>query len=549
MVVVAVIGRAAGAPAHGRGHVRPGIGGTMDSCRLNILYVMSDDHTSQAIGAYNSRLAPLNPTPTIDRLFREGMVFERAYCVNAICTPSRANIVTGQHCQRNGVLDLYDQLPVDRQHLPRELGKAGYATAMIGKWHLKQSPESFDHYCALPGQGTYFDPDFYTNDGGRPTDYRFDSTLTRRVNIISEEGHSTDVITDKALEWLEHKRPKDKPFFCMLHYKAPHDMFEHHPRYDDYLAGVDIPEPANLYDQPAPGFGSIATRGENDELIGVIGSSISKRNSTRNMGKSMNIDPDLPGREYTHQAYQRYLKKYLRCVKGIDDNLKRVFDYLDANGLMDSTVIFYAGDQGMFLGEHDFMDKRWIYEEAMRMPLLVRHPGAPLAGARNDWLIDNTDFAPTMLELAGLATPGYMQGRSFAPALRGEARPRDWRTAVYYRYWMHMAHGHNNPAHFGLRTNRYKLIFFYGRDFTDVHDGKRRTDHGGNRYHPDTPAAWELYDLETDPAEMVNQYGNSEYASVVAELKAMLLEMRENLDETDANYPRIQEIIDEHWND
>jgi len=515
----------------------------------NILYIMSDDHTSQAIGAYNSILAPLNPTPTIDRLFREGILFENAFCVNAICTPSRANIMTGQQCQRNGVLDLYDELPVDRQHLSREMGEAGYTTAVFGKWHLKASPDSFDHYCVLPGQGKYFEPDFYTNDGGTPTEYRFDSTRTRTVNLLTKEGHSTDCITDIALEWFEEKRPKDKPFFCMLHYKAPHDMFDHHPRYDDYLADVEIPEPDNMYDQPATGFGSIATRGENDSLIHEIGSSISKRHHKRNMGKHMDIDPDLPDHEYTHQAYQQYLKKYLRCVKGIDDNLKRVFAYLEENDLMDNTVIFYAGDQGMFLGEHDFIDKRWMYDEAMRMPLLARFPQGKQAGMRNTWLIDNTDFAPTMLELAGVERPDYMQGRSFAGALRGEAQPDDWRTAVYYRYWMHMAHGHANPGHFGIRTDRHKLIFFYGCDFTDVHDGEKVPDKDGNRYYPNTPVAWELYDLENDPEEMVNQYANPEYAGVTAELKSRLLKLREELNETDEKYPHIQKIIDEHWDD
>lgn len=515
----------------------------------NILFIMSDDHTTQAIGAYGSRLAELNPTPTIDRVFHEGTIFERTYCVNAICTPSRANIMTGQHCQRNGVLDLYDALPVERQHLSREMRAAGYATAMIGKWHLKESPDSFDYYCVLPGQGKYFDPDFYTSDGGIPTDYRFDSTLTRTVNLLTKTGHSTDVITDKALAWLASQRAREQPFFCMLHYKAPHDMFEHHPRYDNYLEDVEIPEPANMYDQPATGFGSIATRGENDVLIHEIGSSISKRHHGRNMGMHMGVDPELPDREYTHQAYQRYLKKYLRCVKGIDDNLKRVFDYLEASDLMDNTVIFYVGDQGMFLGEHDFIDKRWMYEESMRMPLLVRWPQGGQTGARNDWLIDNTDFAPTMLELAGVETPHYMQGRSFAGALRGESQPDDWRTGIYYRYWMHMAHGHANPGHFGIRTERYKLIFFYGCDYKSSDTADTNAAEEGNRYHPNTPVAWELYDLQEDPDEMVNQYRNPGYATVVSDLKQQLRRLREDLDETDAGYPRIQAIVEAHWDD
>jgi len=515
----------------------------------NVLYIMSDDHTAQAIGAYGSRLARLDPTPTIDRLAREGMIFSNVFCVNSICTPSRANIMTGQQCQRNGALDLYGVLPPERQHLSIEMKKAGYATAMIGKWHLKADPSTFDYYCVLPGQGEYFDPEFYTNDGGTPGTVREDSTLTKQANILKFQGHSTDIVADIALKWFREKRPADKPFFCMLHFKAPHDMFDHHPRYNDYLADVDIPEPDNMYDQPAAGFGSVATRGKDDELIHVIGSSVSKRMHSRNMGKHMHVDPSLPDHEYTHEAYQRYLKKYLRCVKGIDDNLKRVFAYLEEAGLMDDTVIFYAGDQGLFLGEHDFIDKRWMYEEAMRMPLLCRYPKLAGAGSRCDWLINNTDFAPTMLELIGVSTPEYMQGRSFAAALAGKDKPADWRKATYYRYWMHMAHGHNNPGHFGLRTDRYKLIFFYGCDFTDIHGGKKVKGLDGNRYFRDTPVAWEFYDLAEDPQAMHNRYGEPKYAGVIADLKRQLKQLRQDLDETDENYPKIQKIIDEHWDD
>jgi len=517
--------------------------------RPNVLYIMSDDHTAQAIGAYGGRLARLNPTPTIDRLASEGMLFANVFCANSICTPSRANIMTGQQCQRNGVLDLYGELPPERQYLSMEMRKAGYATAMIGKWHLRADPATFDYWCIMPGQGEYFDPVLYTNDGGEPGKVRLDSTLIKEANVRRFKGHSTDVITDLALAWLKEKRPADKPFFCMLHFKAPHDMFEHHPRYNDYLGDTEIPEPDNMYDQPAGDFGSVATRGANDELIHVIGSSVSKRMTSRNMGKHMKVDPGLSDREYTHQAYQRYLKKYLRCVKGIDDNLKRVFGYLEQAGLMDDTVIFYAGDQGLFLGEHDFIDKRWMYEEAMRMPLLARYPKLIKPGRRNDWLINNTDFAPTILDLAGVRTPDYMQGRSFMPALAGQPKPRDWRTATYYRYWMHMAHGHNNPAHFGLRTDRYKLIFFYGCDFTDIHAGKPVKGQGGNRYHVNTPVAWEFYDLAEDPGEMHNRYGLARYKDTIADLKRQLKKLREDLDETDEKYPRIARIIQEHWGD
>lgn len=514
----------------------------------NILFIMSDDHTAQAIGAYNSRLSSLNPTPTIDRLFREGTIFENVFCVNSICTPSRANILTGQQSQSNGVLDLYDALPVERQYLPLEMSKAGYNTAVIGKWHLTESPDNFDYYSVLPGQGKYFDPLFYTNDGGTPMFTKFSSVHSREVNVVKTIGHSTDVITDNALDWFENKRSKDKPFFCMLQYKAPHDMWEYDARYEDYLKDTYIPEPENMYNQPSPDFGSVATRGENDKLIHEIGSSISKRNVVRNMGEMINIDKNLSDKEYTHQAYQEYLKKYLRCIKGIDDNLKRVFEYLEENDLMENTIIFYTGDQGLFLGEHDFWDKRWMYEEAMRMPLLIRFPEGGQADNRNDWLINNTDFAPTILDLAGVKTPTYMHGRSFASALYGEPKPNDWRTSTYYRYWMHMAHKLGNPAHFGLRTDRYKLIFFYGCDYTDVHGGEKIIDKGGNRYYENTPVSWEFYDLKNDPQEMHNEYDNPKYAKIITDLKEQLIELREDLSETDENYPYIQEIIKENWN-
>ena len=223
--------------------------------RPNILFIMSDDHTTQGFGCYGSRLAPLNPTPTLDQLAAEGMRFDRVYCNNSICTPSRASIITGQYPQSNGVTDLDGSIPPAKQYLPMEMKKAGYLTAMIGKWHLKDEPAAFDHYCVLPGQGDYFNPAFRVR-GDQPWP----------KNTIQKEGHSSDVITDITLEWLE-QRDKTKPFFLMHHYKAPHDMFEFAPRYADYLADVEIPEPDNLYDQPAPGFGSVATRGENDSLI------------------------------------------------------------------------------------------------------------------------------------------------------------------------------------------------------------------------------------------------------------------------------------------
>jgi arylsulfatase A-like enzyme len=484
------------------------------AARPNILFIMADDHTTQAIGVYGGRLASLDPTPNIDALAKRGMRLDRVYCNNSICVPSRASILTGQYSQRNGITVLAGSIPPERQYLAIEMKQAGYQTAMVGKWHLKAAPAAFDYYCVLPGQGKYFNPQFRVR-GDQPGE----------TELITKRGqHSSDAITDISLDWLQNGRDKSKPFFLMHHFKAPHDMFENAKRYDSYLADVDIPEPANLHNQPGPTFGSVATR--------EFGAGVTKAHASWGLGRKLGIDGKLPEPEYGRAVYQAYLKRYLRCVKGVDDNVGRLIDYLRTSGELDNTVIFYTGDQGFLLGEHDFMDKRWMYEESMRMPLIVHYPPLVKPGACNDWLINNTDFAPTMLELAGGGTPDYMQGRSFAGALRGEAKPADWRTSTYYRYWMHMAHSLRVPAHFGIRGERYKLIFFYGAAT------------GGQGA---TPAAWEFYDLEDDPHEMHNQYASPAHAETIARMKAELKRTREELEETDAAYPALQKIIDAHW--
>jgi len=484
--------------------------------RPNILFIMSDDHTAQAIGAYGGHLASLNPTPTIDRLAAHGMRFDRVFCHNSICTPSRANILTGQYSQSNGVLILGQPLPPERQHLPIELKKAGYQTAMIGKWHLRAEPAAFDYYCVLPGQGEYYDPTFRVR-GDRPWP----------ENTIQMTGtHSSDAITDFTLDWLQNKRDPDKPFFLKHHYKAPHDMFEPARRYDDYLADVTIPSPPN---RDTPIGNSVATRG--------MGAGLGKDSPWR-LGERLGIDPSLEGDAYRDATYQTFVKRYLRCVKGVDDNLERLLSYLEENDLIENTIIIYTGDQGYWLGERDLMDKRWMYEESMRMPFIVHWPKGVQPQQTNDWLINNTDFAPTILELAGVEIPDYMQGRSFAAALRGEPRPDDWREVTYYRYWMHMAHNLRVPAHFGIRSDRYKLIFFYGVDIQSHRPLKAPT-----------PAAWEFYDVVEDPNETTNLYDHPEYQEIISEMKNQLKATRIELNETDETFPNIQKVIDAHWDD
>jgi len=484
----------------------------------NILFIMSDDHTSQAVGAYGSRLAKLNPTPVIDTLAKEGMLFENAFCTNSICTPSRASIITGQYSIANGVLDLGGSIAPENQYLAIEMRKAGYCTAMVGKWHLKKEP-NFDYYSVLPGQGKYHDPVFREKADGKPFGR----------NVVKMTGHSSDRITDITLNWFKNIRDKSKPFFLMHHYKAPHDMFDNARRYDSYLEDVDIPEPENLWKQPR--FGSIATRGHNDELLPYIGTSIGRRNLRRNYTKSYARDKSLSDAAAKRLAYNVYLKKYLRCVKGVDDNLKRLFEYLRKEGLMDNTVIIYTGDQGFMLGEHDYMDKRWMYDESHRMPFLVRYPKTIKPGSRTDAIVENVDYGPTMLDFAGIKTPDCMQGASFKSICETGREPASWKKAAYYRYFMHMAH-HDNPSHFGIRTKTHKLIFYYGCSPS-----------GANQ----TPPGWELYDLVKDPKEVVNVYDDPKYAKIVAELKTQLAALRKKYGDTDEKFPAMKKVIDEFW--
>ena len=486
----------------------------------NIVYIMSDDHAANAIGAYGGRLAKLNPTPTIDRLAKEGIVFENCFVTNSICTPSRACVLTGQYNHTNKIYDLNGRLEASQHFLPIELKKAGYQTAMIGKWHLVAEPASFDYYAVLPGQGKYFDPEFLVR-GNKPWPQ----------NALQRAGHHvTDATLDLVLDWMTKQRDPAKPFFLMYHNKAPHGMFEYAPRYEDYLKDVDIPEPTSLWTQPR--FGSIATRGFQDELLPYIGTSVGSRTPRRNFVQDMNI-PDLPTSDQRKRAaYNEYLKRYLRCVKGVDDSLAVFLEYLRSAGLMENTIIVYTSDQGMMLGEHDYVDKRWMYDESQRMPFIIRYPNGIKPGSRTDAVVENVDFAPTLLDFAGIPTPSVMQGRSFKSICETGTEPSDWKKAAYYRYWMHM-NAMDNPGHVGLRTKSYKLIFFYGV--------------GRDDKMPRTPPGWELYDLKKDPQELVNVYDDPAYASVVVELKQQLAERRRQIGDDGSNYPHIEAVVREFW--
>lgn len=496
----------------------------------NILFIMSDDHTSQAIGAYATLLKSIDPTPTIDRLAKEGICFDNAFCTNGICTPSRACIITGQYNHNNGVFDLGGRIEKNAQTLPILMREAGYQTAMIGKWHLKAEP-NFDYYKVLPGQGSYFD-----------TSFRIQGAKPWPKNTIQYPGsHSSDVITDATLDWLKDHRDPKRPFFICHQYKAPHDFFESHPRYDAYLADQQIPEPESLWHKSET-WGSLATRGFNDELVPHIGTSIGRRNPRRSYAVDLPkhfpeefkwdyTDPNLSDAAIKRLSYQAYLKKYLRCVKGVDDNLERLFSYLIKENLFDNTVIIYTGDQGFWLGEKDYQDKRWAYDPSQRMPLIIRYPKKISAGTRSDALIENVDFPALMLDYAGAKLPAAMQGRSFRAICEGEAEPENWKKAVYYRYWMHMAH-HDNPGEMAIRTKTHKLIYFYGCDY----EGKNQT-----------PPAWELYDLSTDPNELTNLYGNPEYSKIQNDLKSKLEQIRADIGDDGSHYPNCERVVQEFW--
>ena len=476
--------------------------------RPNILFIMSDDHTSQAISAYGGMLAPYLPTPNIDRIANEGVRMDNCFVTNSISTPSRACILTGQYSHRNGVYTLDNSLNINHPTVAKELQKAGYQTAVIGKWHLETEPQGFDYYNVLPGQGRYKNPELIEKGSWG--------------QVTVHQGHSTDVITDETLKYLK-SLDDDKPFFVMCHYKAPHRPWEPADRFKDLLKEVTIPEPDNMLDHHE-GKGEYANN-----------LTMSLEHMDWNDLKG-NMPPDNLGcNDKRHFIYQIYIKDYLRCIAGIDENVGRLLDYLDKNGLTENTIVVYTGDQGFFLGEHGWFDKRLMYEESLRMPLLIRYPKEIAPESINTDFVMNIDFAPLFLDYAGEPIPDYMQGESFRKNLTGDT-PGDWRTSMYYRYWMHADWHHNVPGNYGVRTDRYKLIFYYAQPLGM----------SGARDNPLRPE-WELYDLQEDPAEMNNRYNDPAYGEIIASLKNELLRLKEKYDDKDDKYPVMQEIYENYW--
>jgi arylsulfatase A-like enzyme len=463
--------------------------------RPNIIFIMSDDHAAHAIGAYGSRV---NQTPHLDRLARDGALLTRVFATNSICTPSRAAILTGQYSHLNGVT-MFNRFDSSRTTVATLLQASGYYTGMIGKWHLGSDPAGFDRWEILPGQGAYVDPVLYTASG--------EKTYTGR--------YVTDVITDLGLDFIE-KRPRDKPFFLMLHHKAPHRPWQPDAKQAALFKDRWIPEPETLWDsydtrtdalhENQQRVAADLTRRDlkltpppdlaGADLTAWLGAKPAEVTATVE-GKSVT----LSGEALTRWKYQRYMRDYLATVQSVDDSVGRVLELLDRRGLAKNTIVVYTSDQGFFLGDHGLFDKRFMYEESLRMPFLVRWPAAIKPRSRIDAMALNIDFAPTFLDAAGVRVPADMQGRSLVPVLRGKT-PADWRPSMYYRYY-HDPGDHNTRAHYGVRTRTHKLIHFWKKD------------------------QWELFDLVNDPSELHNLYGQPGQEALTASLKAELARVKQ----------------------
>lgn len=453
----------------------------------NILFIMSDDHAYQAIGAYGS---VLNKTPQIDRIAQEGMRLDRCFCTNSICAPSRATILTGKHNHINGVRTLHDKIDNTQDTFPKLLQAVGYETAMIGKWHLghgaKHDPTGFDYWSILPGQGLYHDPLFY--DMGKETKC---------------EGYVTEIITDKSIEWLEN-RDKSKPFLLMCHHKAPHRPWEPDEKYKDLYEDIEIPYPETFDDDYATrGSAAKAAKMRIDELT----------IEDTKIAPPEGMTPE----EEKRWKYQRFIKDYLKCVASIDDSVGRLLDYLEEEEIADNTIVVYTSDQGFYLGEHGWFDKRFMYEESFRMPLLIKFPKEIQPGSVSHDLIVNTDFAPTFLEYAGVDISKEIQGVSIRPILQGTS-VENWRTSVYYRYWQYPS-PHNVFPHYGIRTDRYKLICYYTKGVAIPE----------NSENSPTKVEWELYNLQEDPQELNNIYHDANYKTQVEYLTKELEKLREEI--------------------
>jgi len=481
----------------------------------NIIFIFSDDHALQAIGSYGSRI---NQTPRIDQIASQGMVFDLSFCGNSICGPSRASVLTGKHSHINGFLRNGDRFNPNQPTVAKLLQQSGYQTAVVGKWHLETNPTGFDFWKILPGQGHYYNPDFISMDGSRQ---RY-------------EGYCTDLIGDMSIEWLQQRDPS-KPFFLMSQHKAPHRNWSPHPRhFGKYKMGT-TPEPETLFDDYA-GRSELLKQSEmslRDHFYWGHDLKFKGKNPFPqffmdgiNNGEYARMTPqqkadwdawyepeneallqkleagEMSDDEVTRWKFQRYMHDYLGCVQAVDENVGRILDYLDETGLAENTIVIYSSDQGFYLGEHGWYDKRWMFEESFRMPFMIRWPGVVAEGTRSQAIIQNIDYAPTFLEMAGVSVPQDMQGKSFLPVLKDAGNPpEDWRDAVYYAFHENLG-VHRVAAHDGVRTKRYKAIYFLAT------------------------GEWNLFDLELDPQEMSSLHQDPSYQEILKNLQQRYRELK-----------------------
>ena len=468
----------------------------------NIVFIFTDDHCEQALSAYDDmRMA----TPNMDRIAKTGMKFTRCYVTNSICGPSRAVIQTGKYSHLNGFIRNGNTFNGDQQTFPKLLRKVGYQTAVIGKWHLKSTPQGFDYFDVLMGQGPYYNPPML--HGG------IEAEATRREHT----GYTTDIIRDKALQWLKEGRDAEKPFMLMFQHKAPHRDWQPGPKYLTWLDDRTIAEPETLFDDYSNRASPAANQTmeikrhltERDLKLAPPRSKFTTEQleawnaayGPKNAAYLAKRD-SMSEKEIIQWKYQRYVKDYLRCVKSVDDAIGDVLDYLEAEGLSDHTLVMYSSDQGWYLGEHGWFDKRWMYEESLKTPLLASWPGVIAPGSINDDIVSNLDFAETFLDAAGVAIPADMQGQSLLPLFKGTT-PQDWRKTFYYHYY-EFPGAHSVARHYGVTNGTEKLIHYYQLN------------------------EWELFDLEKDPEEMMSVYGKTEYSGVQEKLEKELNRLREH---------------------
>ena len=528
--------------------------------RPNIVYIMCDDHAFQCISAYGSPISKLAPTPNIDRIAERGMRFDRAFVENSLSTPSRACLMTGLYSNQNGQRQLGEGIDTTRTFFTEQLQQAGYQTAVVGKWHMGCDPKGFDYYHIYNDQGQYYNPQYRGTD----TDGKY----------IVEEGYSTDLTTDHALSFIEH-RDTNKPFCLLLHHKAPHRNWLANTKYFGMYDNVTFPMPETFYDDYETRGSAVRTqkmsvtkdmRWEQDfkvpEMLDTANadswdSYLSLMNEVNRMNPEQRIawgkyyfprnrrllEARLTGKELDEWKYQNYIRDYMSVIKSVDESVGRVLDYLDSHGLTDNTIIVYTSDQGFYMGEHGWFDKRFMYEESLRTPLLIAYPGHIQPGTVCNKLVQNIDYAPTFLDLAGISKPMELPGRSLTPLFKAGDKVKGWRNSIYYHYYDYPTY-HMVRKHDGVRTDRYKLIHFYGAGGLDAVKENKYQRQPGTREHgcmtyltslgyfepKDSAVNYnELYDLQADPHELNNLYGKPGYEKITKQLQKQLTDYRKSI--------------------